>query len=450
MQRQVQAPWRDYAWLPDVVMVPYDEQVTTIDLTTTTDMQAARGSVVTDAVGSRQATLLFAPGTQATMVLPDGGIQSLDRLQVRATEITVGPNGPAAMPGELPLHSAYTYAVELSVDEALAAGAQSVQFNQPVMVYVDNFLGFPVGAAIPSGYYDRRRGVWVASENGQIIRIINITDESADIDSDGDGSADDDAALAILGMTDAERQRLASLYQPGHSLWRVPITHFTPWDFNWPIRLPEKAIPPSQPTATAVSRPIDDPNKQCGSIISCQNQTLGEALNIPDTSFRLHYQSDRLPGYLAARTLDIPLTAERSDMNKVILYIDVAGQRIRKDFAPAPKLTYTYTWDGRDGYGREVQGEQPVRISIGYYYDLCNAPAAPGNRSFGLPTVEPPITGTTFGVCRDLILWQYQRSAVVGNWDSRVQQLGGWTLNAHHAYDLRSKVLHMGQATGEI
>ena len=32
VQRQVQAPWRDYAWLPEVVMLPYDPIVTTIDL----------------------------------------------------------------------------------------------------------------------------------------------------------------------------------------------------------------------------------------------------------------------------------------------------------------------------------------------------------------------------------------------------------------------------------
>ena len=32
-QRQVEVPWQDYAWLPDVVLIPLDSQVTTIDLT---------------------------------------------------------------------------------------------------------------------------------------------------------------------------------------------------------------------------------------------------------------------------------------------------------------------------------------------------------------------------------------------------------------------------------
>jgi hypothetical protein len=72
-------------------------------------------------------------------------------LSVRATEYTVGENGPAAMPGELPLNSAYTYAVELSIDEAMMAGAEVVEFSQPIPYYVDNFLGFPSGIEVPSG-----------------------------------------------------------------------------------------------------------------------------------------------------------------------------------------------------------------------------------------------------------------------------------------------------------
>jgi len=45
------------------------------------------------------------------------------------------------MPAALPPTSGYTYAVELSVDQALAAGATGVHFNKPLPFYVDNFLG---------------------------------------------------------------------------------------------------------------------------------------------------------------------------------------------------------------------------------------------------------------------------------------------------------------------
>ena len=100
-QRAIVAPWRDYAWLPEVVMIPFDTAVTVVDLSAAA-MQVARGSAVSDADGARQATILFPPGTTATMVLPDGTTRPLTTLNVRATEYTVGDSGPKAMPAPLP------------------------------------------------------------------------------------------------------------------------------------------------------------------------------------------------------------------------------------------------------------------------------------------------------------------------------------------------------------
>ena len=85
VQRQVDVPWQDYAWLPDVVMISLDTQVTTIDLNAAVPMQTAQGSLVTDADGTRQATVMFAQGTQAALVLPDGTHQAVTTLNVRAT-----------------------------------------------------------------------------------------------------------------------------------------------------------------------------------------------------------------------------------------------------------------------------------------------------------------------------------------------------------------------------
>jgi hypothetical protein len=162
VQRQIDVPWQDYALVPDVVMVPLDSRVTTIDLTSSAPIQVARGSVVTDPDGTRQNTLFFAQGTQATMTLPDGNVVPLTTLAVRATEYSVGPSGPDAMPAGLPPSSGYTYCVELSVDAALAAGATSVNFDRTVYDYVENFLDFPVGTPVPVGSYDRVRALWVA------------------------------------------------------------------------------------------------------------------------------------------------------------------------------------------------------------------------------------------------------------------------------------------------
>ena len=62
---------------------------------------------------------------------------------MRATEYTVGGIGPEAMPAPLPPTSGYTFAAELSIDQAIAADAQKIDFNNPVSVYVENFIEAP-------------------------------------------------------------------------------------------------------------------------------------------------------------------------------------------------------------------------------------------------------------------------------------------------------------------
>jgi hypothetical protein len=166
-QRQVSTPWQDFVVVEDVVLIEPDSRVTRIELENTTEIQVARGNPVSDADGARQATVLFAPGTQATMTMPDGSKQALTSLSVRASEYTVGEEGPARMPGPLPPTSGYTYAVDLTVDEALAAGATRVDFSQPVPFYVENFRNFPVGTQVPTAYYDRARTAWVPEPDGR-------------------------------------------------------------------------------------------------------------------------------------------------------------------------------------------------------------------------------------------------------------------------------------------
>lgn len=109
VQRQTNTPWQNYVVLDDVVMIPLDSQVTPIDLSSTTPIQVAQGGPVTDSDGMRRATLLFSQGTTATTA--SGTV--LSNLNIRATEYTVGANGPKTMPGPLPPSSGYTYAVEL-------------------------------------------------------------------------------------------------------------------------------------------------------------------------------------------------------------------------------------------------------------------------------------------------------------------------------------------------
>src|SRR5690606_39306683 len=111
-----------------------------------------------------------------------------------------------AMPWLLPLTIAYTFAAELSADEALSAGVERVQFSQPLPVYVENFLDFPVGTDVPLGYYDRGRGAWVPAPDGRVLGILGVdADGRAILDVDGDGEADDAGVLEDLGISDDER-----------------------------------------------------------------------------------------------------------------------------------------------------------------------------------------------------------------------------------------------------
>jgi hypothetical protein len=123
-------------------MIPLDSVSSTIDLSSKNGIQIARASIVSDKDGSRQATILIPPGTTANVVMPNGELRPLSTATIRTTEYTVGNSGPKAMPGSLPTASAYTYAAEVSVDEAIAVGSDHVQFNQPVYYYVENFLSF--------------------------------------------------------------------------------------------------------------------------------------------------------------------------------------------------------------------------------------------------------------------------------------------------------------------
>ncbi|MGH8715837.1 MAG: RHS repeat-associated core domain-containing protein [Burkholderiales bacterium] len=62
-----------------------------------------------------------------------------------------------------------------------------------------------------------------------------------------------------------------------------------------PEQPPPEQPPPEQPPPPKPSR-VDDPCLEAGSIIAAQNQSLGEAVDLVGTPFRLHYQSDRVPG----------------------------------------------------------------------------------------------------------------------------------------------------------
>ena len=442
LQRQIKPSWQEYAVIDDVVMTALDPQVSIIDLTANQPMQVAQGSPVTDEDGTRQAVVLFPQGLTALMTLADGSTQPLTQLDVRATEYTVGDNGPQAMPAPLPPASAYTYAVELSVDQAIAVGATQVDFSQPVPLYVDNFLNFPVGGIVPVGWYDRSKAAWVPSENGRVIEIIRINNGLAVLDVEGSGQAASASALAELDISEAERQQLASLYTAGKSLWRGRLTHFTPWDYNWAYGPPEDAENPSskEPKTKDDDNP-DDPCEQAGCIIEAESQVLGESLAVTGTPFSLNYRSNRVPGRKTLYTLEISLRgiSVPASLKHIQLEITIAGQRFQKRF-PVGTLSTTFVWAGKDAFGRRVQGPQTAKVRIGYVYDAIYYKASDFAQSFG-NVGTGPITGSR--ARQEVTLWkEYTKS--LGAWYPVGTGLGSLGLNIHQVYNPMTQILSQG------
>jgi RHS repeat-associated protein len=463
VQRTISAPWQAWTTLDSIVLTPMDTNVTTIDFADS--IEVARGSVVSDSAGTRRGTLLFRQGTVATLVLPNGSIDTVAAVNVRITEYTTGPLGLEAMPGELPAATAYTYAAELSTDEAMAAGAREVKFTLPVSYYVENFLGIPVGSIVPLGYYDRDRAAWKPEPDGRVVKIVSVTGNRANIAVAAAGTAASQAVLDSMGFTDAERGQLASLYSVGTELTRIALTHFSAIDGNYSNEPPPGATPPNiRPDRSGEGF---DQNSACqpGSIIGCQNQTLGEVLGITGVPYTLHYSSERTPAYRPDRRIVIPEqhrvdtaiiiaaggTAGRNGVANVARMasyaLQVAGREMREGpiWTSAAFPGVTLEWDGLDGAGRRVLGEQPARLVMEYGYQteytVLAATSASPTRTFGVGLLAGMDTS---GVVRRNRRFPRTWDVIVGNYDARVQGLGGWTLSVHHQFNPATGTLHQG------
>ncbi|MCH5376095.1 MAG: hypothetical protein JJ992_19160, partial [Planctomycetes bacterium] len=384
--------------------------------------------------------MLIPTGTSAELLMDDDSSQPVAALNIRATEYTVGEGGDEAMPGLLPPTSGYTYAVEFSADEAFAPGVEQVTFDPPLISYVDNFLGFPAGTPVPTGYYDGQSAAWIASEDGRVIEILSVNGGEAQIDTTGDGLADDGVGI---GMTPEERQQLAASYPVGASLWRSRIPHFSPWDKNWGFGPPVDAVaPPPAPPYTSQNYEFG----MCtvgGSRIDVQNQDLGETIPIAGTRYSLNYQSSRTRGFVADQELNVTVSDSTvpASLKGIDLTVDIAGNRYAYSYDPLPSQSKTILWNGLDPYGRRVNGSVPSKVSVAYGYDGVYGFSTEFARSFGA-TGSVRIDGSR--TRREVTLIRDHEPIWLGGWKAESLGLGGWTLDIHHSYDTQAKVLYLG------
>lgn len=485
-QRGVSTSWRDWALVDDVRLVRLDSQVTTILLGANSPSQLASGSPVTDDDGTRQARVFFPAGTEASMTLPNGQQQALPVMAFRATEYTVGDAGPQRMPGALPPSSAYTYAVELSADQALAAGATRVDFSQPVGLYVENFIGFPVGSIVPAGWYDFRAGAWAGSDNGRVIKLVGVENGLALLDIEGEGEPADSDTLLQLGITADERAHLAQTYSVGTELWRTPLEHLTPWDCNWPFVPPddlEEPVDPDFDDTEGSGDENDNPNNDLdnaeedeerdesdeepcseGSVYYCQTQSLGLQVPLSGTPFALSYRSDRTEAAtlrsrfsLRVTTRSLPASLLKASVDLQFLG-NVYSREIGLRELPTGRKQFNvervpFDLETMDAYGRQGwQGDMPLQFKLNYNYKAQYAqPGRDFDRAFARFFAQPFASGVelrggrTSGVWLSKV-WRPSSLPMISasNWNAKGLGLGGWMLDAHLVFDPAKNVIIQG------
>jgi YD repeat-containing protein len=131
----------------------------------------------------------------------------------------------------------------------------------------------------------------------------------------------------------------------------------------------------------------------------------------------------------------------------IVLEINIAGQKFTYNYPALPNLTHTFTWDGKDAYGRPIQGKVDGLVRIGYQYRLIygSDPAPFGRKNFaGYPSAAMSVTGTPGRQATTLwTSWNVKLGAI----DARGQGLGGWSLDTHHVYNPIAKTVYKGDGS---
>ncbi|CAL8351782.1 unnamed protein product [Lota lota] len=144
-------------------------------------------------------------------------------------------------------------------------------------------------------------------------------------------------------------------------------------------------------------------------------QALLEDVVIPGTDMKLGYLSSRSAGYKSILRSTLTHPTIPFNLMKVHLMVAVEGRLFRKWFPAQPNLSYDFLWDKTDVYSQKVYGLSEAFVSVGFEYESCP----------------------------DLILWE-KRTAILQGYETTASKLGGWAIDKHHALNIQSGILHMG------
>ncbi|KAI1893645.1 hypothetical protein AGOR_G00125840 [Albula goreensis] len=223
------------------------------------------------------------------------------------------------------------------------------------------------------------------------------------------------------GVAIALRFERAPFITQEHTLW-LPWGRFFVMD-TIVMRHEENDIPSCDLSSFARPSPVVTPAPLTAFAGSCSQrgtivpeiQTLQEEIHIPGTDIKLGYLSSRTPGYKSVLHISLTHATIPFNLMKVHLLVAVEGRLFRKWFAAAPNLSHYFIWDKTDVYSQKVYGLCEAFVSVGYEYESCP----------------------------DLILWE-KRTAILQGYESSASNLGGWSLDKHHALNIQSGILHKG------
>ncbi|TWW55216.1 Teneurin-1, partial [Takifugu flavidus] len=144
-------------------------------------------------------------------------------------------------------------------------------------------------------------------------------------------------------------------------------------------------------------------------------QVVQEEVSIPGAFVKLNYLSSRAAGYLSMLRILLtppsPLSpvSPLGGLSKVHVRASVEGRLYQRWYPAGPGLVHRLVWNKTDVYGQEVWGLTYATVSVGYEYESC-----PG-----------------------VIQWE-RRTALLQGFELVPSNLGGWSLDKHHALNIRS------------
>lgn len=163
----------------------------------------------------------------------------------------------------------------------------------------------------------------------------------------------------------------------------------------------------------------------------------------------LDYSSERALARGAERTLYIPVIGSTvpSGLTKITLEVDVAGQTFSQDITSfQPNLTETYTWDGKDAYGRTLTSVQNAAVHLRQYVNsFYQIPTGGGTFSFGQLGSGTPTTVTARSNNEIEVVF----TVPIGT-QSAKDEIAGWPINVHHFFDPQTKTLYFGDGSNEM